>query len=144
MRGGFLGKTRFACPDIGVFLGFSGAARAPGKGAREGPSSLDGNGRQPFASRKDSRAEFARDAAASSPGSISAKGSSVGVGVGAGVGAGVGSGAGSARGAGARAAAACFGAAPGSGRTTSNSLLLTAAAIVAPKDGRLSRRDRST
>jgi len=73
MRGGFLGKTRFACPDIGVFLGFSGAARAPGKGAREGPSSLDGNGRQPFASRKDSRAEIAMDAAASSPGSISAK-----------------------------------------------------------------------
>ena len=136
MRGGFLRKTRFACPDIGVFLGFSGAARAPGKGAREGPSSLDGNGRQPFASRKDSRAEIAMDAAASSPGSISAKGSSVG--------AGVGSGAGSARGAGAGAAAAGLGAAPGSGRTTSNSLLLTAAAVAAPKDGRLSRRDRST
>ena len=86
MRGGFLGKTRFACPDIGVFLGFSGAARAPGKGAREGPSSLDGNGRQPFASRKDSRAEIAMDAAASSPGSISAKGSGAGTGTGMGAG----------------------------------------------------------
>ena len=34
MRGGFLGKTRFACLDIGVFLGFSGAARARGERAR--------------------------------------------------------------------------------------------------------------
>jgi hypothetical protein len=97
MRGGFLGKTRFACPDIGGSLGFLGAARVPGKGAREGPSSLDGNGRQAFASRKDSRAEIAMDAAASSPGSISAKGSSTGAGEGAGMGAEMGSGAGSAR-----------------------------------------------
>ena len=94
------------------------------------------NGRQPFTSRKDSRAESAIDAAASSPGSISAKGSNADAGDG------------SARGAGAGTLTAGFGAAvgaaPGSGRTISNSLLLAAVADAAPKIGRRSRHDKST